>query len=403
LWTKGARGSLITVYNAFNEYEEARYIAEQISKQRQQGRALKEIAVFYRANMQSRVLEEQLMQNGIPYRIYGGQRFFDRAEIRDVVAYLRLLVNATDDMAWERVVNVPARGIGEATLILIRNHAMQQQLSLWRAAEELIAQMRLSERAAKMVKGFLALIRELQSLVKAVTLPELVKQVLQKSGLKANLERDCSEIGRLRLENLDELITATHRFIASDSSASLTTFLDVIALESGTDTPTAEDSVSLMTLHAAKGLEFPWVFICGMEEGLFPHIFSLERSANLEEERRLCYVGMTRAMQKLYLTYAENRRLCGVQSLRRPSRFLTELPEELVERATLLQTDAVSKSQCTSKPNYFVRGQKIKHEVFGIGTIMSTEGEGEFFYVKVQFPCFGTKLLSPSSVPLELI
>lgn len=407
LWTQGVAGELITVYGAFNEYDEARYVAEQIKLWRDQGKSLQEIAVFYRANAQSRVLEEQLMQQGIPYRIYGGLRFFDRAEIRDVLAYLRLVINQADDVALERVLNVPARGIGEATVILIRNYARGKSISLWDAASAMLAQQQLTARQMKSIEGFLGLIQNYRKLAKEQALPELVEYVIKSSGLSANLARDTSEQGQLRLENLQELINATHQFALSVSSAEkaqqLSLFLDVAALEGGEDAPVEADGVQLMTLHAAKGLEFPLVFMCGMEEGLFPHAFSMEKISNLEEERRLCYVGMTRAMQKLYLTNAETRRWYGVSSLRRPSRFLAELPEELIGHDSVVEQVSAplfNRNEPAATQKFRV-GQKIKHEVFGVGSVVGVEGEGEYLLVKIQFIYAGTKLLSPLYAQLE--
>lgn len=401
LWTEGKEGDPITVYSAFNEFDEARYIVEQIKLWRDQGKALQDIAVFYRANAQSRVLEEQLMQQGIAYRIYGGLRFFDRAEIRDVLAYLRLVINAADDVAFERVLNVPARGIGEATAVLVRNYAAQNSVSLWDAVTAMLAKQQLNSRQTTAIAGFLNLIKSYRQLVSSMAFPEFVDYVVKSSGLQANLARDTSEQGQFRLENLEELISATHQFSLSvgeqEKKQQLNLFLDIAALEGGEDHSQEVNGVQLMTLHAAKGLEFPLVFICGMEEGLFPHIFSLERPANLEEERRLCYVGMTRAMRKLYLTSAEMRRWHGTNGLRRPSRFLDELPEELLEQESVLQqaqTTSYAVKESKSTHNFRI-GQKVKHEVFGVGTIMGVEGEGESLYIRVQFPYAGTKLLSP--------
>jgi len=410
LWANGATGDPIVVYNAFNEFTEARYIADQIHKWRDQGKALRDVAVFYRANAQSRVIEEQLMQRGIAYCIYGGLRFFDRAEIRDVLAYLRLTVNAADDVAFERIFNVPTRGLGEATLALVRNYATHHQVSLWIAAQALLEQEQLTARQKNALADFLRLLQGYRQAAVTMPLAQLIEHVIKSSGLDASLRLDQSEAGQLRVENLEELINATHQFASTldpaEKDQQLKSFLDVAALEGGEDKSTTDDRVQLMTLHAAKGLEFPVVFICGMEEGLFPHAFALKRDVNIEEERRLCYVGMTRAMQQLYFTYAENRRWRGASVLRRPSRFVAELPRELFTCDTLLTAPEPVSFDHVVEPLAnagLKKGQKVKHEDFGVGTVLGVEGEGETLLVKVQFVYAGTKLLSPLYAPLELM
>ncbi|MCK4607841.1 MAG: DNA helicase II, partial [Gammaproteobacteria bacterium] len=337
LWTDSAEGELITLYAAFNEIDEARFIANQIRQQQDNDNiAYHDIAILYRSNAQSRVLEEQLIDAGIPYRIYGGRKFFERAEIKDALAYLRLIANRDDDAAFMRIVNVPTRGVGNVTLAALRDYANENKLSLWSA----VAQIKLTSRASNALQSFCELIDSATAAVQNFPLDEQIEHLLYCTGLREYFARDKSATGRMRLENLDELVSACRQFAVdaddSKSTAILQAFLAHAALEAGDAEATdADDGVQLMTLHSAKGLEFPIVFLGGMESGLFPHYASLEDSHKLEEERRLCYVGMTRAMRKLYLTYACSRRLHGSETYRQPSKFLREIPHELIDEFQL--------------------------------------------------------------------
>ena len=340
LWTKGDTGEKIACYEAFNDLDEARFIVSQIQSWQNQGNKLRHVVVLYRSNAQSRVIEENLLQASIFYRVYGGLRFFERAEIKNALAYLRLIANNQDDAAFERVVNLPARGIGNITLQTVRDCTRKRQMSLWQSSKTLIAENQLSARASTALNEFLKLIISLTETSKNLQMNELMDHVIITSSLRAHYKQDQTEKGLARLENLDELINATATFIPpiEDSNMPiLTSFLSHVALEAGEhQADKFSDCVNLMTLHAAKGLEFPLVFLTGLEEGLFPHIMSLQEEKRLEEERRLCYVGMTRAMEKLVLTYARSRRLHGRNMSQRPSRFLREIPYELVQevRAT---------------------------------------------------------------------
>jgi DNA helicase-2/ATP-dependent DNA helicase PcrA len=329
LWTEGNDGALIRLYTAFNDLDEAQYIVREIGQAVSRGMMRREIAVLYRSNAQSRVLEEALIRAQMPYRIHGGLRFFERAEIRNAVAYLRLLANPHDDTAFERVVNLPVRGIGDKSMDTLRALARELGVSLWRTVERAHAENLLPGSVITKLCVFVDLIRDLERKTADVPLHERVEAVIQDSGLWVFHEKEKGEKGQTRLENLKELVAASREFEWDEDEApsALAAFLDHAALEAGeAQASEFEDAVQLMTLHSAKGLEFPLVFLAGMEEGLFPHEMALQDN-NLEEERRLCYVGITRAMKELVLTYAEIRRLYGDEKHNAPSRFLREIPD----------------------------------------------------------------------------
>ncbi len=410
LWTEGERGSLITLYAAYNERDEAHYIVSTIRDWVKQGHAYHDVAILYRSNAQSRVLEERLIDAKIAYHIYGGLKFFERAEIKDALAYLRLLANRNDDAAFERVVNLPTRGIGNTTLNEVRETAKNQQISLWQAAQYLIQNQILSARAGKALHDFLHLIDTINLTTQQETLDHKTEHVLQASGLLSLYAKDKSEKGISRIENLDELIAATRQFHPVEEIENLSlldAFLSHVALETGEgQAPAQSDSVHLMTLHAAKGLEFPLVFVAGMEEELFPHKMSMENGSGLEEERRLCYVGMTRAMEKLVLTYAQSRFMHGIERFNIPSRFISEIPGELMheERPAVHVTPA--------KPSVFHQeedsfdlglrlGQRVRHAHFGVGVITNYEGRGEQTRIQVRFEKHGEKWLVASFAKLE--
>ncbi len=334
LWTEDVQGDPISLYCAFNEFDEARFVVNRIKVWQKNGGALKENAILYRSNAQSRVLEESLLQKGIPYHIYGGMRFFDRKEIKDVLAYLRLIANHNDDAAFERVVNTPTRGIGDRTLDMVRQTARDRKVTLWQSSQTLLQEKVLAGRAAFALQCFLELVEALAH--KTTDLPLYVQtdRTIKDSGLWQMYKQEEGERGRARIENLEELVTATRQFSYHEEDINLMPlqeFLSHAALEASEGkTNTYQDAVQLMTIHSAKGLEFPQVFIVGMEEGMFPSNMSMNEDGRLEEERRLAYVGVTRAMQKLTLTYAESRRLYGKETFHRPSRFVDELPVECV-------------------------------------------------------------------------
>lgn len=336
LWTEGEAGSKILLYPAFNEVDEARYVANKIISMINHGQTMNTIACLYRSNAQSRVLEEALIHQGIPYRIYGNVRFFERAEIKDAFAYLRLCLNPHDNLAFERVVNVPTRGIGEKSLEQLRSFTKMHETSLWTAMQTLLTENVFSTRAHKAFQSFQSLIQQLQDIVQnPQPLEEQLEQLLKKSGLIQHCLQMKSETGVARAENLKEWVSAAQQFrMETTLEAPLSyasAFLSHAALNAGEQqTSSTSPAVHLMTIHAAKGLEFSVVFMLGVEEGIFPTRNAITDHQKLEEERRLCYVGMTRAKQHLVLSYAQVRRLYGREEMHRPSRFLKELPSMLL-------------------------------------------------------------------------
>jgi DNA helicase-2/ATP-dependent DNA helicase PcrA len=411
LWTEGDDGDRICVYAGFNDLDEARFLVNRIRDWQREGHPLREVAILYRSNAQSRVIEEALMQFGLPYRVYGGLRFFERAEIKDALAYLRLMANRDDDAAFERVVNTPTRGIGDRTLVTLREIAQQQNISLWRSALTVFETNGLTARAAGALQYFLHLIDTLAEDTRELSLYEQVEHIIHNSGLIEHYRKEKGEKGITRLENLEELVNAARQFTMEENieMSPLIAFLSYSALEAGDGQVDGhEDGVQLMTLHSAKGLEFPVVFLCGIEEGLFPHYMTMEDPKGLEEERRLCYVGMTRAMQKLYMTYAEVRRLHGKEAYHRPSRFLTEIPSEFLEdvrlRTRVSRPETVSQKvyHDTYKPtqpeNGLRIGQRVRHHQFGEGIVLQYEGSGEHARIQVRFEKQGTKWLIASFV-----
>ncbi len=406
LWTAGEEGQRITVYAGFNDLDEARFVVNRIRDCRNQGNSLREIAILYRSNAQSRVLEEALMQENLPYRVYGGLRYFERAEIKDALAYLRLLANRDDDAAFERVVNTPTRGIGERTIISLREYAQEKNISLWRSANELLEQNFFPARASHSLNVFLQLMNTLADDTREFELYEQIEHVIQNSGLIEHHRKEKGEKGLARVENLEELVNAARQFTPDGEvqMSPLSAFLTYTALESGEgQAEQFEECVQLMTLHSAKGLEFPIVFLCGCEEGLFPHYMTMEDPKGLEEERRLCYVGMTRAMRQLYMTYAEMRRLHGKEMYHRPSRFLAEIPAEFFETVRIKTKVSIPKSESvvtsSGLSEYGIRiGQQVTHQKFGTGTVLQCEGHGAHARVQVRFEKTGTKWLIASFV-----
>ncbi|MDE2279376.1 MAG: DNA helicase II [Xanthomonadaceae bacterium] len=418
LWTAGGEGERIALYAAYNEQDEARFVIERIREYVAEHGNARDCAILYRSNAQSRNFEEQLTQRNIPYRVYGGQRFFERAEIKDALAYLRLTANRHDDASFERAVNTPPRGIGDRTLDVLRRRARHDSSSLWDAALAELAGSELAGRAKNAVKGFLALIEGMARTFKpeaagedgdsGLPLAEQIDHVLGHAGLRDHYEKDSRGNGEARIENLDELVNVASRFERTQEDIDagldeLSAFLSHAALEAGEGQGEAwDDCVQLMTLHSAKGLEFPLVFLVGLEEGLFPSQRSTEDEGRLEEERRLAYVGITRARERLVITYAESRRMHGTEMLARPSRFLAEIPAALV--------DEVRPRVQVSRPLYSgagrhadgaslqedlpVRlGQRVSHPSFGEGVVVSAEGSGAHTRLQVNFADAGSKWL----------
>jgi DNA helicase II / ATP-dependent DNA helicase PcrA len=422
LWTDGHAGEPIALYNAFNERDEARFVVERIRAWQAQGKKLNEVAILYRSNAQSRQFEEQLIVTGLPYRVYGGLRFFDRAEIKNALAYLRLIANRHDDTSFERVINTPTRGIGAKSLDDLRQLARAGNTSLWTAAQLL---------NSRSVANFLALISSLSQQAEHLSLGDKVELVIKVSGLLDWHGKD-KDKGEEKKENLHELVTAAKLFSLEQRDEIMTeleAFLTHAALESGEQqSGETDDCVQLMTLHSAKGLEFELVFLVGVEEGLFPSVQSVDDVSRLEEERRLCYVGITRAKRLLYLTYAESRFLYGRESYPRPSRFLKDIPESLLQECRLGTgfqiarpiTNKIGNSYATNKTAYqstkqstpekirndnmpYTAGQKVRHEKFGVGFVVSCAGEGDKQSVIINFKQVGVKQLMLSFAKLDVL
>jgi DNA helicase-2/ATP-dependent DNA helicase PcrA len=403
LWTSGEDGERVKLYAAFNERDEADFVVNRIREWVAHGGARREVAVLYRSNAQSRVFEEAFLNARMPYRVYGGLRFFERAEIKDALAYLRLIASRADDTSFERVVNLPVRGIGAKTMDTVRDFARSNATSLWNGALRCV-QSGLPQRAALALQAFLALIDKLAQEVQGLELHEQADHVIQMSGLIEHFKKEKGERGEGRIENLLELVSAARGFSPeSEAEAELSpleSFLAHAVLESGEgQADPYDDCVQMMTLHSAKGLEFPVVFLTGMEDGLFPHQRSVADLAGLEEERRLCYVGATRAMRQLYITYAEQRRLYGVDTYGQPSRFISELPAELVEeirpRLQVSRPVFVKRSSSLEEtPSQNMRmGSRVRHSKFGDGGGLNVEGSGPHARIQVNFESQGTKWL----------
>ena len=408
LWSAGESGEPITLYAGFNEQDEARFIVEQAHSWIMEGNNRSSVAVLYRSNAQSRVMEEALIRAAIPYRIYGGQRFYERMEIRNALAYMRLLVSRGDDAAVERVINTPPRGIGSKTLDTVRECARSREISLWQAIAAVIEEKLLPARALAALEGFTVLINDLDTRSDDMVLEEIAEQVIQGAGLVAFYEKEKGERGQARVENLEELVSAAKQFVPEGEELSpLQQFLDSAALDAGdAQADEHEDSIQMMTLHSAKGLEFPLVFLSGMEENLFPHRMSLEEPGRLEEERRLCYVGITRAMEKLVMTYAESRRLHGSENYNTPSRFLREIPAQLLQEVrlnTAIVRPVSSITQAQVPDTELSLGQRVYHRIFGEGTVLNFEGRGSSARVEVNFDDEGSKWLVLQYANLQLL
>ncbi|MCP4431142.1 MAG: DNA helicase II [Gammaproteobacteria bacterium] len=417
LWTDAGDGEPILLYSAYNEKDEARFVIDRIQDWVDQGRERKEIAVLYRSNAQSRQFEEILVSRGIPYRVYGGLRFFERAEIKDTLAYLRMLSNPMADHAFERTVNHPPRGIGQKSIDLIRQYASQHGLSLWNASRALTESGLLTARAKTALQGYIDLIEIMQTELLECGLDQQIESCIDSSGLKAHFEKDNSEKGQSRLENLQELVGAgrSYRFeaeIEDVNMSPLEAFLSHAALEAGEAQGDAwDDCVQLMTLHSVKGLEFPLVFLVGLEEGLFPHQRSSEEPDRMEEERRLCYVGITRAREQLIITSAEVRRLYGKENYNKTSRFIREIPDDTIQeirpkaqfsRPTYHDTGNFARQQAEADTGLFI-GQQVNHAKFGDGIILNLEGQGAQSRVQVNFENAGSKWLVVEMANLQSV
>ncbi|WP_448247680.1 DNA helicase II [Thalassotalea agariperforans] len=417
LWTEDNDGEKISIYTAFNDLDEARFIAGRIKEWQNNDGSLDEVAILYRSNAQSRLLEEALLQANLPYRIYGGLRFFERQEIKDALAYLRLINSRDDDAAFERIINTPTRGIGNQSISLIRDAARSLGSTLWQACVHMLKHEELKGRAAKAIQNFIHLIDQLEDDTCDLNLDQQANKVIQHSGLKAMYQAEKGERAEARIENLNELVTACQTYEIDpeleNEQTKLTAFLTHAALESGeSQADDYEPAVQLMTMHSAKGLEFPLVFIAGLEEGMFPSQQSQEDISRLEEERRLCYVGMTRAMTKLYLCHAESRRLYGQEKYHKQSRFVRELPSECLEEIRV--QNQVAKPVTTGRFSStftmetfentgFNLGQRVNHAKFGEGVVLNYEGSGQQSRIQVNFEEVGVKWLVVAYANLQKI
>ena len=405
------------MYQAYNEQDEARFVADVLKDWMEKGGAYKESAVLYRSNAQSRAIEEALLRVSIPYRIYGGLRFYERLEIKNAIAYLRVIFNHNDNPSFERSISNPTRGVGEKTLAKIRYTAKEFNISYIKASAKLIDDGRISGRGGAGLRDYLEFIAGCKSFIEENLLSELMELIIKDSGLYAYHAKEPGEKGKTRIENLEELITATKNFEQSISEDKKNyeiaeSYLDIISLDSG-DRQASEhdDAAQLMTMHSAKGLEFKLVLITGLEESLFPHGRSMESVSQLEEERRLCYVAITRAMEKLYITHAESRRLHGTDTFNPPSRFLREIPKDLInEIRPRAQTNIPynRKDFKEIKMEFeeeigIALGQKVKHKKFGEGIVLNYEGSGDSARVQVNFDSSGTKWLVMAYANLDKI
>ena len=415
LWTEKLEGEQIVLYQAYNEQDEARFVADVLRDWMGKGEMYEDAAVLYRSNAQSRALEEALLRASIPYRIYGGQRFYERMEIKNAIAYLKIIFNHSDNPAFERSISNPTRGVGEKTLAKIRGTAKQFNISYIKASAKLIDEGAISGRGGAGLRSYLEFIARCKEFIEENPLSDLMEEIIKTSGLVAYHAKEPGEKGKTRVENLQELVSATTNFeqsIKEDKSYKeiAEQYLDMISLDSG-DRQASEhdDAAQLMTLHSAKGLEFKLVIMTGLEESLFPHGRSMENPAQLEEERRLCYVGITRAMEKLYITHAESRRLHGSDTFNPPSRFLREIPKALInEIRPRAQTNIPYNRKDFTETKFefeeeigIALGQRVAHKTFGEGVVLNYEGSGEAARVQINFSKAGTKWLVMAYANLE--
>ena len=414
LWTDGEEGELIGIYMAYNETDEARYVVDQIKKAPEQGIVFSDHAILYRVSAQSRVLEEALLRSKIPYRVYGGVRFYERMEIKNALAYVRIATFQDDDVSFERIINTPTRGIGNKTVEELRAIAKNDNCSLWKAAFHIIEHKLLSARAINSLEEFIRLIKKMSLTASELTLDEQVDGIIKLSGLINHFKKEKGEKGLARIENLEELVKAASEFEVGDDEElkemnAMQAFLAHAALESGeTQAGDKSNCVHLMTLHSAKGLEFPSIYLVGMEEGLFPHQRSSNDLKQLEEERRLCYVGITRAKKTLTLTYTQYRRLHGSDYYPQPSRFINEIPAELLCEIRLggSVTKALFRNEETKsggKDGQLKLGQRVSHAKFGEGVILNLEGNGSHMRIQVNFEKAGSKWLVASYANLQSV
>jgi DNA helicase-2/ATP-dependent DNA helicase PcrA len=415
LWTEKLEGEQIVLYQAYNEQDEARFVADVLRDWMNKGEMYEDAAVLYRSNAQSRALEEALLRASIPYRIYGGQRFYERMEIKNAIAYLKIIFNHSDNPAFERSISNPTRGVGEKTLAKIRSAAKQYNISYIKASAKLIDEGSISGRGGAGLASYLEFISRCKEFIEENPLSDLMEEIIKTSGLVAYHAKEPGEKGKTRVENLEELVSATANFEQSikedkPNKEIAEQYLDMISLDSG-DRQASEhdDAAQLMTLHSAKGLEFKLVLMTGLEESLFPHGRSMADPAQLEEERRLCYVGITRAMEKLYISHAESRRLHGSDTFNPPSRFLREIPKELINEIRPRAQTNIPYNRKDFKETKLefeeeigiALGERVLHKTFGEGVVLNYEGSGEAARVQINFNGAGTKWLVMAYAKLE--
>ncbi len=413
LWTDAGNGEPIDVYEARTEIDEADFVVSTIQKHINEGASANECAILYRSNAQSRAFEERLIKYNIPYIIYGGLRFFERAEIKDALGYLRLIENTADNVAFERIVNFPTRGIGNATVEIIRAFARDNHTHLFQAAIEVAPT--LTTRAANALSGFTQLIEKMADDAKHLILSEKVTHLIETSGLVAHYSNDKTDKTGSKKANLEELIAAAQQYAHEEDSEMSETlgFISLASLDSSADANAPiNQNVQLMTIHSAKGLEFPYVFLVGMEEELFPSRQSKEEPHLMDEERRLCYVGMTRAMKKLSLSFAVKRFLHGKSLYAYPSRFLGEIPSEYTHnikqkfgatQSNYKEDDMFNQDVKPEEQGQLSIGVTVKHAKFGFGTVLNFEGTGESARIQIKFKKAGTKWLISSYANLEFV
>ena len=422
LWSEAGDGPPITGYVADNEHDEAAFVAEEVDRLNDEGLASPgQVAVFYRTNAQSRVFEEVFIRVGLPYRVVGGVRFYERREVRDLLAYLRLIANPADEVSLRRVLNVPKRGIGDRAEEYIAGYAARERITFAEALRTPSDVPALAARSAAAIAGFNAMIDELRE--QAATggpVAELVEAILDNTGLQASLENSEDLQDATRVENLQEMVSVAREFDGSTPDGTLADFLERVALVADADQiPDGADHggmVTLMTLHTAKGLEFPVVFLTGMEEEVFPHARALTDARELEEERRLAYVGITRAEERLYLTRAASRNWYGRPAFHTPSRFLSEIPSSLMDwkrsAKDVVAAATPASARMASRPGTTVvgnrsvpaltPGDRVNHDKFGLGTVVSTDGYGDSAEAKIDFGgSYGVKHLVLRYAPLE--
>ena len=417
LWTEKIEGEQIVLYQAFNEQDEARFAAEILKDWMNKGEMYQDSAILYRSNAQSRAIEEALLRANIPYRIYGGLRFYERLEIKNAISYLKIIFNHSDNPAFERSMGSPPRGVGQKTLLKIRNLAKERNISYIKASAMLLDENMIGGRGATGLRGYLDFILRCKEFIKENSLSHLMEEIINVTGLKDYHGKEPGEKGKTRIENLEELISATRNYEQAFNEEKsfeevAVAYLDMVSLDSG-DMQASEydDAAQLMTIHSAKGLEFKLVLLTGLEESLFPHGRSIESQSQLEEERRLCYVGITRAMEKLYLTYAESRRLHGQDTFNPPSRFIREIPSKLINeirpRAEVnipYNKKDFKETKISFQTNEGISlGQKVRHKKFGDGVVLNYEGSGDSARLQINFESAGTKWLVLSYANLEVI